>query len=255
MTRATGPCLNRYARASGALFVVVLVLSPFSMLYVPGRLVVAGDATATAAQVDGSPWLLRLAVVSDAIIMVTEMALAAFLYLLFRSVSRALALLAAGARLAEAVVHGVNLLGYLAVLVLLGGSGYLRVFGQEERDGLALLAFDLHDRGILVGQLFFGVHLLALGLLVARSGYVPRVLGPLLMVAGVGYLTESIGTVLAPGAAELLAALVAITAVLGELPLFLWLLFRGVSVPEPGASPAGSSDQLVGPSVRSEPGR
>jgi hypothetical protein len=234
-TRTAEPSPHTYARAAGVLFLVLLVLGPFSILFVPSQIVEAGDAAATAANVADSENLLRLAIVSDTVIFLAEIAMAVVLYLLFRPVSRTVAAIASLARFGQAVVMAVNVLVYFVILLLLSGASYLTVVEQNQRDALALMFFDVHDYGVYVGQAFFGFSLLLLGYLIHRSGYVPRVLGLLMVVAGAGYLADSIGNFLYPDAEEALSALVGVTSVVGELPFFLWLLVKGVDVPRRAA--------------------
>jgi hypothetical protein len=102
------------------------------------------------------------------------------------------------ARLAMTVVQGVNLLNYFLVLLLLGGAGYLTVFEPDQLDALVLLFLDAHERVAFIWGLFLGLHLLLLGYLVYKSGYIPRITGVLLVVAALCYLTQSFGNILIP---------------------------------------------------------
>jgi hypothetical protein len=232
-----------YARAAGLLFLLLLVLGPFSILFVPSQIVEAGDAAATAANVAESENLLRIGIVSDTVIFLAEIAMAVVLFLLFRPVSPALSAISALARFGQAVVMAINVLVYFVILLLLSGAAYLAVVEQDQREALALMFFDVHDYGVYVGQAFFGFSLLVLGYLVHRSGYVPRVLGLLLAVAAAGYLADSVGNFLFPDAEDTLSALVGVTSVIGELPLFLWLLVKGVAVPL-SPVPAAAQDRV-----------
>ncbi len=219
---------NRLARLVGALFVGLVVLGPFALLYVPGQVVVADDATATAANLRESGGLFRAGIVVEVVIMLVEIAIPVLLYLLLRPVSRAVALTAALARFGEAVVMGVGLLASFSALRLVGDAGYLDAFDAGQRDALTLLALDSHGDGVSVGQVFFGSSLLLVAWLVFRAGFVPRLLGVLLAVAAVGYLVDSLGHLLVVGYADSSGWLVGVTAVVGEVPFFLWLLLKGV---------------------------
>jgi hypothetical protein len=235
-TRATDTSPHAYARAAGMLFLVLLVLGPFSILFVPSQIIEAGDAAATAANVADSENLLRAAILSDTVIFLTEIAMAVVLYLLFRPVSPALSAISALARFGQAVVMAVNVLVYFVILLLLSGATYLAAVETEQREALALMFFEVHDYGVLIGQAFFGFSLLLLGYLIHRSAYVPRVLGVLMVVAAAGYLVDSLGNFVNPDAEETLSALVGVTSVIGELPFFLWLLIKGVNLPHPPAA-------------------
>jgi hypothetical protein len=227
-TAETSPLV--YARVAGLLLLIVTVLGPFSLLYVPSTLFVPGDATATADNIRASEGLFHLGIVSDSLIFLIEVVLTALLYVLLRPVSRALSLGAAFARLAMAIVQGINLLPYFIALLLLSGAGYLRVFEPDQLDALALLFLNAHQDGVYIWQAFFGLHLAMLGYLIFKSGYFPRILGILVVVGALGYLADSYGNILYPNYGETFGWVVGVTAVFGELPFFLWLLIKGVNV-------------------------
>lgn len=227
-TAGTSPLV--YARVAGFLLLFIVLIAPFSQLYVPSTLIVPGDATATANNIGASGWLLNLGIVSDSLVFLIEIVLCVLLYVLLRPVSRTLSLVAAFARLAMTVVMGINLLPYFVALLLLSGAGYLTVFEPAQLDALALLFLDAHQYGVYVWEAFFGLHLAVLGYLIFRSGYFPRVLGVLMVFAALGYLTHSYGSWLYPNYADTLASVVGLTAIVGELPFFLWLAIKGVNV-------------------------
>src|SRR5215210_1102160 len=136
-TAGTSPLI--YARIAGLLAILLVVLGPFSLIYVPSTLFVPGDATATADNIRGSESLFRLAIISDLLIFFDEIVLTVLLYVLLRPVSRMLSLVAAFARLSMAVIQGINLLPSFIVLLLLSGASYLTVFEPDQLDSLVLL--------------------------------------------------------------------------------------------------------------------
>jgi hypothetical protein len=220
-----------YARIAGLLLLIVAVLGPFSLLYVPSTLFVPGDAPATADNIRASEGLFRLGIVSDSLIFLIEVVLTALLYVLLRPVSRTLSLGAAFARLAMAVIQGINLLPYFIALLLLSGAGYLTaVFEPDQLDALALLFLNAHQDGVYIWQMFFGLNLFVLGYLIFKSGYFPRILGLLMVVGALGYLLDAYGNILFHSYGETFGWVVGVTAVFGELPFFLWLVIKGVNV-------------------------
>ena len=227
-TAETSPLV--YARVAGVLILIILVVGPFSLIYVPSTLIVPGDATATADNIRASEWLFRLGIVSQSVVFLTEIVLTVLLYVLLRPVSRTLSLVAAFARLAMAVIQGINLLPYFIALLLLSGAGYLTAFEPDQLDALVLLFLNAHRYGDYIWQVFFGLHLFVLGYLIFKSGYFPRILGVLVIVGSLGYLTDSFGNFLYPNYDEIFGWVVGVTAVIGELPFFLWLLIKGVNV-------------------------
>jgi Domain of unknown function (DUF4386) len=158
--------------------------------------------------------------------------LVALLYVLLKSVSETLSLVAALSRLSMAVVQGVNVLIGFAALLLLSGAGYLTVFVPEQLHALALLFLDLRNDGEFVWEAFFGIHLLVLGYLFVRSGYIPRILGVMVVIASSGYLIESFGNFLFPDYQAVFEWIVIALAVVPEVSLALWLLIQGVEVPQ-----------------------
>ena len=209
---------------------IVAILGPFSVIYVPSTLIVPGDAIATADNIRASEGLLRIGIVSDSLIFLIEIVVTVLLYVLLRPVSRTLSLVAAFARLAMAIIQGINLLPYFIALLLLSGAGYLTAFQPDQLDALVLLFLNAHQYGVYIWQMFFGFHLFVLGYLIFKSGYFPRILGILMVVGSLGYLTQSYGSILFPNYEEIFAVVVGVTAVIGELPFFLWLVIKGVNV-------------------------
>src|SRR5215211_9042052 len=197
-TRTAEPSPLVYARVAGFLVILLVLLGPFSQLYVPSTLIVPGDATATADNIRASGWLLRLGIVSDSLIFLIEIVVTVLLYVLLRPVSRTLSLVAAFARLAMAIIQGINLLPYFTALLLLSGAGYLTVFEPDQSDALALLFLNAHQYGDYIWQVFFGLHLFVLGYLIFKSGYFRRILGLLMVLGSLGYLLDSYGNILFP---------------------------------------------------------
>ena len=227
-TAETSPLI--YARLTGLLLLLLVVVGPFSQLYVPSTLIVPGDATATADNIRASESLFLSGIVGQSIVFLTEIVLTVLLYVLLRPVSRTLALVAAFARLAMTVVMGINLLPYFIALLLLSGAGYLTVFEPAQSDALALLFLNAHQYVVYIWEIFLGLHLLVLSYLVFKSGYFPRILGVLLVLPALGYLIHGYGSFLFPNYEEIFAGVVGVSAVIGELPFFLWLLIKGVNV-------------------------
>ena len=156
--------IKRIARIAGFLILVITVFAPFSMMYVPSTLVVPGDAATTANNILASEGLFRAGIASDSIVFLIEIVVTVLLYVLLKPVSKTLSLVAAFARLAMTVVQGINLLNHFFVLLLLSGAGYLTVFASDQLHALVLLFLNAHEYVALIWGLFFGLHLLVLGL-------------------------------------------------------------------------------------------
>jgi hypothetical protein len=212
------------ARLAALLYLVPMFLGPFSMMYVPSRIGVAGDPAATVANLVASESLFRMGLLSDAGIVLSEVALTAVLYFLLRPAGRTLALIATFARLAMTVLQAANLVPQLAAISLVTGPG----FDAQQAQALAFFALRVHDLGVHVWEILFALHCVLVGVLVFRSGFFPRALGVLMVIASLGYGLNGLGNLAAPSHAATYAAIVGVTALLGEVPFVLWLLFKGV---------------------------
>lgn len=215
------------ARGAGWLYLAIIVCGLVGELVVRTNLIVAGDAPATAANVLASTGLFRLGFLADSIMFLCDVALAGLLYMLFRPVSKVLALVAMSLRLAQAAVLALNLLHYYGALLVLEGTGFASGFESSQLQALSYLLLDLHGHGYDLGLLLFGLHCLLLGSLVWRSGFLPRILGALVAAAGVVYLIGSYTRFLFPAYLQAITPIYAI-ALVAELGLCLWLLIKGV---------------------------
>lgn len=221
---------RRLARAAGVLYLVIIACGLFSELVVRGSLVVPGDAAATAANILTADMLFRAGVVSDLVMVMADVGLAAALYVLLAPVSRALSALAAAFRLAQAAVLTLNLVHQVGALLVLRHDGALTGFTPEQLDGLALVLMDLHRYGYLLGLVLFAGNLVVVGALVYRSGFLPRTLGVLSVLAAAGYLVDTLMFLLLQGYTGSVSDLVLAPAFVAEIGLCGWLLVRGVDV-------------------------
>jgi hypothetical protein len=230
--------IQRLARATGLLYLILAVLGMFSTMVLES-LVVPGDAQATADGILGARWLFGSSLVTWLAVVVADVALSVAFYLLLRPVSHTLSLLAAAFRLVYAAVLAAVLLNLFDAFRLLTGAHGAASLGGQPPQAMALAALDTFSAGFLLALVVFGVHLLLLGWLLYRSRYVPRVLGVLLVAAGVGYVADSLAGLLLADHGGLVSAVLLTPAVVGELGLTAWLLLRGVRVPRPVTRQAG----------------
>jgi hypothetical protein len=229
--------IQRLARTTGLLYLALAVLGMFSAIVLES-LIVAGDAQATAASILGSRWLFGSSLVTWLVVVVADIAISVTLYLLLRPVSHTIALSAAALRLVYSAVLAAVLVNLFDAFRLLTGARAAGL-GEQQRQVMALAALDTFSVGFLLALVLFGVHLVALGALLYRSRYLPRVLGVLLVAAGVGYIADSLAGLLLADHGGLVSAVLLTPAVVGELGLTAWLLLRGVTVPRPVTRLAG----------------
>jgi hypothetical protein len=222
--------LKKAARIAGAIYASMVVTGPFSLIYVPSKLIVRGDATATASNILAHETMFRLAILADLVGQVIFICLAIALYRLLSSVNKTWAWLMVAFVLVSSAVGFLNTLNNIAALTLFRGADFLAVFDKPQRDALGMLFIRLHSQGIFIDEMFWGLWLFPFGLLVFRSAFLPRFIGVWLMINCFGYVALSITALFFPayyGAAFNWSQPV----LFGELAIMLWLLIKGAKVP------------------------
>jgi hypothetical protein len=224
--------IKAYARSAGLFYLLIAISGGFSIGYVPSVIIESGDASATAQNIAENLGLFQLGIVADIFVLMLEVALTVMLYRLFKPVNPTVSLIAAFCRLAMSVVMGLNLLNYLIPLLLLSGSSYLSAFESHQLHALALLFLETHQFGVYIWGLFFGIHLMALGYLIFKSGYFPKVIGILMMIGSIGYATESLAAISFVENTTVSAMVISflVVAVIGELSFTFWLLIKTINV-------------------------
>src|SRR3954463_7616999 len=138
--------LKKAARIAGAIYLSMVFTAPFSLLYVPNKLIVRGDATATASNILAHETMFRLSILGDLVGQVIFICLAIALYRLLSNVNRTWALLMVGLVLVSAAVGFLNTLNNIAALILFRGAEFLSVFDTAQRNALAMLFIRLHSQ-------------------------------------------------------------------------------------------------------------
>lgn len=240
-TVETSPQL--YARIGGVLYLIIIVVGLFDEAFVRNRIIVSGDATATAANIRSLESLWRFGIAAEFFLLICAVALTLIFFVLLRPVNRDLALLAVFFNLVSLAVEAAVQLYLLGALFPLGKAEYLSAFEPEQLYALASLSVKSHGYGFGVALIFFGCVCLIDGYLIFRSGYFPKTIGVLMTIAGLSYLTNSFALILVPTFANRIFPAVLVPAFVGEASLCLWLLVKGVNVPkwEERASAAGAS--------------
>ena len=217
---------KKTARIAGALYLVNAVTGFFSIIYVPTKLFVSGDAGATARNILASERLFRLGIACEVICAVEFIYLLWVLYRLLSGVSKTHASLMVIFGVTFVPIMCMNAVSAIAALMLLRGAEFLPVFNQPQRESLAMLFLAVRSYGYDVGWIF-GLWLFHFGVCVWKSGFLPRFLGALLIAACCGYLAISLTPLLLPNYANIVSRLASIPLTLGEPVAILWLLIRG----------------------------
>ena len=218
-----------YARIGGVLYLIIIVVGLFGEAFVRDRLIVSGDAAATAANIMSHESLWRFHIAAELFLLICAVALLLILFVLLRPVSRDLALLAVFFNLVSIGIEAATTMRLLEALFPLGNAGYLKAFTPEQLYAMATLSLKSHGYGFGVSLIFFGCFCLIVGYLIFKSGYLPKAIGVLMQIAGLSYLTNSFALVLAPAWANRLFPADVVPAFVGEASLCLWLLVKGVN--------------------------
>jgi hypothetical protein len=206
-TRTVGTSPLLLARVAGFLYLSLLPLGLFGVLY--------GGGSAS-----------RPGIVSALLVQLVNIFVVLLLYQLLKPVNKNMAMLMVIFLLLGVPIAMLNELNQFAVLLLSSGADYLRVFNADQLHALVLFFLHLHDMGINIAGIFWGLWLFPMGYLVFKSGFLPRILGILLMIGCAGYLVQSFATFLIPD----FQVNIALFTFWGEVLFPLWLVIRGVNV-------------------------
>lgn len=210
---------DKAARVAGALYLSLVVTAPLSLIYIPRTLIVTGNATATAKHILAHEVLFRLGIVADLISTVIFIFLVMALYRLLSGVNKTHASLMVILALVSVAIGFMNVLNNIAALTLFRGSDFLAVFEKPQLDALAMLFLHLHGQGNVINGIFWGLWLFPFGVLVMRSGFLPRILGVLLIVNCFAYLAISLTSLLQPGYSTVVSRVALLPMAAGELSI------------------------------------
>jgi hypothetical protein len=219
-----------YARTAGAIYLLVILFGIFSEGFVVNTLLVSGNPAATAHNIMGSLGLWNLANAGNLVVPLIGTVQMGIEYLLLRPVSKPLALIFLLLNAVSLAVEAVSKVLVLMVESILRRADTPAGFTPEQIYDLAAVVLNAHNVAFHVTLIFFGAAILISGHLIARSGYLPRVIGYGMQLAGVCYLIASFARLFAPTFADALGPAILLPCLIGETALCLWLLIKGVNV-------------------------
>ncbi len=222
--------IRQQARFAGVLYMLMCVTGVPGLLFIPKALIVNGDALATANHLRAAPTLLRWGIASELFHQVVFAYLALALHDLFRPVNRSATIQLLLLVAMSVPIMFLNTLNELAALILVGAPPFLATFTRPQLDSLAYLFIRLHGEGIGVVDVFWSLWLVPFGILVWRSGFLPRALAVLLFAGATGAMIGAVTSVLPTLSSRPLDMAGQILA-LGELPIIVWLVFPGAREP------------------------
>lgn len=223
--------LKKQSRIAALLYFISCLPAPFALLYVPSVLIVRGDAAATASNVRDSETLLRLGMAVELFSATMVIFAVLAFYHLFKAVSQKHALAMMILFLVSIPISYLNVLNDLAALTFARGPAFLSaVFDKAQLDALVTFFLRLHNQGVVLAQIFWGLWLFPFGIVVMRSGFIPRFVGIAAMLAGFGYVISSSVSLFFPAFAQW--GQLAMVLGIGELAI-AWMLIWGAKEPPP----------------------
>jgi len=217
-------------RVAGVWYLLLVLLGPVRLMYIPDKLFVHGNAEATVRNIAAHEWLFRFGIVDILACALILILLTLAFYRLFAGVDRNLAILVViFGGVMPAIIDFVYVVSDFGALMVVRGAEFLSVFDKPQRDALAMVFLRLGDYQNIAAEILWGVWLLPLAALVYRSGFLPRFLGIWLAINGFAYIVISLtGTLLPQYQARVFN--LSFPALLGEMVLMLWLVIKGVKV-------------------------
>jgi uncharacterized protein DUF4386 len=217
------------ARIAGVLYLIIIVGGIFAQIGVRDRLVVNGDAAATAQNIVSHELLYRLGFAVEVFYLLCNIPITMVLYDLFKIVNKKMAIVLVFFSMVGTAVEGVALLAHYAPLVLLGKSAYLAAFTTAQLQAAAYMSLQMFDYGFMIALSFFGFFCISLSYLIFRSTFFPRVIGGLLAIQGTLYLANSFAHFVSPPVGARVFPFLAVSGI-AEVSFCLWLLVVGVNV-------------------------
>lgn len=214
-------------RVAGFWYLLLVVLGPLRLIYIPNKLFVRDDAAATVNNIVHHEMLFRFGMAGDLLAALTLIFLVMALYRLFETVDRRLAVLVVIlGGIMPGLLYFVNVANDGAVLMMAKGVGFLAVFSKPQQDALVMLMLRLQEYQNTAAETLWGAWLFPLAMLVYRSRFLPRFLGAWLGINGLAYVVLSMTGVLAPRyQGRLFTAFQ--PALFGEMAIMLWLMIKG----------------------------
>jgi hypothetical protein len=209
---------RRMARIAGAAYLFIHIAGAFSEGFVRGRLVISGDAAATASNIVAHEALYRWGVVAAILTVIGDAVVAVVFYELFKPVGRMTSMFAAALRLAFVAVMVANAMLFYAPLI------FIRAGKQD----LVGVAHRVYSSGFNIANVVFGIQLVAIGYLIFRSRFLPQWLGAVVATAGVLYFVASLSRLVAIDVIARHAGYPIIAAGLCELTMTLMLLLAPI---------------------------
>ncbi len=220
------------ARLAGLLLLLGAATSSFTLLYVRSRLIVFGDAAATVNNIIACESLFRAGIATSILGQIFSLFFGLTIFRLFKNFNQTLAMALLISLLVGVAVGTINSFNNLAALTLVTNADYVRAFQPEQLDALAMTFLRVNNYGVGLVEMFTSLYLFSLGLLIIKSGYLPRILGILLMIGACAFQVNTFTKILVPlFYPGLITQMTMFLNAFGPLGTMLWLIIKGVKKP------------------------
>lgn len=218
--------LKNSAITAGIGLLIMAIIAPIANFTIIQGLIDPSDVAKTVSNITSSNGLFRLGIGLFMIVALLDIIVAWALYVYLIPINKHLSLLTAWLRLAYAAILVVVLINLINVLHLLNGAGYLNEFSTGQLNTQVMLSIDNFTHGWEFGLIIFGFHLLLLGYLILKAGFMRYILGILLILAALGYLIDGFGKLLLSD----YNLSISMFTFIGEVVLIFWLLIKGIKI-------------------------
>jgi hypothetical protein len=221
---------KKTARLAGLLFLMMVVFGLLAEVMFRQKLFVSNDVVLTANNIMSNPFLYRAGITSDLLMTLSYLLTAFVLYKLLSSVDKQIAASMVVFAAAGCVLLMFNILIELSPLYILSGNVYLSDFSTAQQQSLAMFFYNLYQHGYMIGQIFFGLWVLPLGVLIIKSGFIPKILGYLFIIEALFALISVFVHFLVPNAT--LETVLMLPMMVAEFSFMFYLLIRGINEPK-----------------------
>jgi hypothetical protein len=223
----TGYSLKKTARLAGLLYVIMSIQAPIALLYVPSHIMVEGNPAATTNNILAHEFLFRLSIISQFTSIIIFVLLALVLYRLFNQVNQYQAkLLVAFVVVQVPMTFLLETFNFTSLMIAKGEI--LQAVQTEQKQDLVMMLLNIHSYGLVTSEIFWGLWLVPFGQLVYKSGFIPRIFGLCLFIGGISWVSDSVTFLLFPAYHPFVSQIIMVTGAIGEFPIMLWLLIKGV---------------------------
>jgi len=216
------PSKRPAARLAGLFFLLMVAFGISAEILFRQKIFVDGDAATTADNIISNVFLYRAGIVSDLLMTLCYLITALILYKLLSSVNKNTASVMVIFATAGSILLMANILTQFAPLVILNGNEYLTAFDANQLESLSMLFFQLYEHGYMIGQIFFALWVLPLGLLIYQSKFIPKIFGIMFIVEAIFGSISVLVHFLAP--MEMIETLLLLPGTIAELTFMVWLL-------------------------------